>query len=120
MTDTKTVHFLDIISQLDSAVIKSLLISLVGIIAIFVGLFGGNVDLFSAKAGQVIDAIGLLIVFGGNVAAYIYRLTHPNPPLTQMALDSTIAQSNTGALKVVSSPISVPSDPFPSSPSKTG
>lgn len=118
--DTKTVHFLDVISQLDSNVIRSLLVSLVGIIAIFVGLFGGNVDLFNAKAAQVVEACGLLVVFGGNLAAYIYRLTHPSPPLTQTALDKSIDQAATGALKTVTTTVAMPVSPFPSSPPTTG
>jgi hypothetical protein len=74
----------------DSAVVKALLLAIVGLVGIVGSFFGIDEAVFNAKATRVVDGLLLLATAGGVFWALYGRLFMRTPPLTQKAVDATI------------------------------
>lgn len=88
---------------LDSAVIRALIVALLGVIGIVCSFFGVNEALFSSeKVARLADGFATLLTLGGVIWAAIARTTQPTPPLTNLAVDKTQTAISEGKLQTVS------------------
>lgn len=74
----------------DSAVVKALLLAIVGLAGVIASFFGIDEALFNEKAQRVVDALLLLATAGGIFWALYGRLFMRTPPLTQAAVKATM------------------------------
>jgi hypothetical protein len=81
---------LERIALMDSAVIRGLLLAVVGLLGLVLSFFGIDEAAFGEKATRMVDAVMLLITAGGVFYAGYSRATKPNPPLTDAAVERTL------------------------------
>lgn len=79
------------ISMMEAGVIRGLLVAIVGVLGLVLRLFGVDVDAFSDKAEQFIDALMALLAAGGLFYAGYSRVTKPTPPISDEATQKTAA-----------------------------
>lgn len=80
---------LEKIAKLDSLVLRGLAVALIGLIGKILALAGVDEMVFSAKASEIVDAALTLITSAGVLYAAYARINHPNPPLSDKAVERT-------------------------------
>jgi hypothetical protein len=90
---------LDKIAKLDAAVVKALLVAIVGLIGSILGALGVNEDAFGTRAAVIVEALSnVLIAFGVFWGLYA-RINLPTPPVSDAAVAKTrelMQQKNQG------------------------
>lgn len=89
---------LEKIAKLDSLVLRGLAVALIGLIGKILALAGVDEMVFSAKASDIVDAALTVITTAGVLYAAYARINHPNPPLSDAAVEKTQALIDAGKL----------------------
>lgn len=79
------------IALMDAAVIRGLLVAVVGLLGLVLSFFGVDENLFSDKAERVVDALMLVLTAGGLFWAGWARVSLPTPPVSDKAVAKTVA-----------------------------
>ena len=90
---------LEKIAMLDSSVVRALLVALAGLIGAVLRAFGVGSDLFDKNIMAVIDQIMLCLTALAVLYAAYARITKPNPPLSDAAVNKTQQLVDEGKLK---------------------
>jgi hypothetical protein len=90
------------IAKLDAAVLKALLLVIVGFIAQVASIFGlFDAEVFKGKAEDLVEAISVLLIGLGAFWAWYARVYQPTPPLSDIAVQKTQEMVQQGKLKTV-------------------
>lgn len=80
---------LEKIAKLDAAVVRALLVAVVGLIGTVLSFFGIDEAAFGEKGGRLVDGISTLLIAAGVFWAMYARINQPTPPLSDNAVAKT-------------------------------
>lgn len=80
---------LEKIAMLDSRVLRALLVAFAGLVGAILRAFGVGSDLFEKNIMELIDQVMLVLTTLAVVYAAYARINHPNPPLSDTAVEKT-------------------------------
>lgn len=80
---------LEKIAKLDAAVVRALLVAVVGLIGTILSFFGVDEAAFGEKGQRLVDGISTLLIAAGVFWAMYARINQPTPPLSDTAVAKT-------------------------------
>lgn len=90
---------LEKIALLDSRVVRALLVAFVGLVGAVLRAFGVGSDLFEKATMEIIDQVMLCLTALTVLYAAYARVTKPNPPLSDAAVNETKRLVDEGKLQ---------------------
>lgn len=90
---------LEKIAKLDAAVVRALLVAIVGLIGTILSLFGVDEVAFGEKGQRVVDGLSTLLIAAGVFWAMYARINQPTPPLSDTAVAKTQQMLAQGSLQ---------------------